>query len=114
MQMDELKAKLQTIPLDSARTELAGVEAQREMVVSNFTDVKDGWAQVRAWPVPVREFRRAVLDPPCPSRSVQIKAGVGAIPDPDSVKDNLDMMKDHVDKLNDVRARRRRRSVGPC
>ena len=56
IQMDELKAKLQTIPLDSARTELAGVEAQREMVVSNFTDVKDGWAQVRAWPVPVRNL----------------------------------------------------------
>lgn len=32
-----------------------------------------------------------------------MKSGVDAIPDPDSVKDNLDLMKDNVGKLDDVR-----------
>lgn len=47
-QMDDLKAKLDTIPLDSASDELSRVTDQRIKVESNFTDVKDGWAQVCA------------------------------------------------------------------
>ena len=94
LQVNTVLRDFSGVDLEQARLDLDDVDQERDSVNENVASAKSGWENVRT-----ACTSSPGLEHGANWTLLQMKTGVDSIPDPDSVKKDLDLMKDSVNQL---------------